>query len=204
MAVKSNPKWQENLSNKCALNLRVFQLAMEMTLRPAPSTKIRNTVIARVFRELHLIEQWGTGVQRIFAEAKALGLPEPQLIETGMRVRLIIRLLGPIFVSRTINPLTKQLDRRPELKLEARLNSALAAKVIFKLQEEDNGKLALAQHLGHKTVSGELKKQIRRLLDLNLIEMTLPDKPNSRLQKYRLTVIGQALIDVNSQGEGVF
>ena len=38
MAVKSNPKWQENLSNKCALNLRVFQLAMEMTLRPAPST----------------------------------------------------------------------------------------------------------------------------------------------------------------------
>jgi hypothetical protein len=26
-----------------------------------------------------------------------------------------------------------------------------------------------------------------------LIEMTLPDKPNSRLQRYRLTAAGQAL-----------
>ena len=57
------------------------------------TSKIRNTVIARVFRELHLIEQWGTGVRRIFTEAKALGLPEPQLIETEMRVRFIILLL---------------------------------------------------------------------------------------------------------------
>ena len=60
------------------------------------TSKIRNTVIARVFRELHLIEQWGTGVRRIFTEAKALGLPEPQLIETGMRVRFIIPLLEPV------------------------------------------------------------------------------------------------------------
>ena len=162
------------------------------------TSKIRNTVIARVFRELHLIEQWGTGVRRIFSEAKALGLPEPQLIETGMRVRFIIPLLVPITLSRNIKPVGEQIESRPESRpesqLESQLNSALAAKVLLKLQDQDAGKSALAQHLGHKSVSGELKKQIKRLLDLDLIEMILPDKPNSRLQKYRLTEKGLELI----------
>ena len=162
------------------------------------TSKIRNTVIARVFRELHFIEQWGTGVRRIFSEAKALGLPEPQLIETGMRVRFIIPLLEPITLSRNIKPVGEQIESRPESRpesqLESQLNSALAAKVLLKLQDQDAGKSALAQYLGHKSVSGELKKQIKRLLDLDLIEMTLPDKPNSRLQKYRLTEKGLELI----------
>jgi ATP-dependent DNA helicase RecG len=43
-------------------------------------------------------------------------------------------------------------------------------------------------------VSGELHKQIKRLLTEDLIEMTLPDKPNSRLQKYRLTRKGRLLL----------
>ncbi|WP_440956983.1 ATP-binding protein [Methanosarcina sp. Mfa9] len=32
-------------------------------------SKVRNHVIARVFRELNLIEQWGSGVSRMFKEA---------------------------------------------------------------------------------------------------------------------------------------
>jgi len=53
-------------------------------------SKIRNQVIARTFRELELIEQWGTGVRRIFHEAEQLGLPEPEIVEIGMRIRLTI------------------------------------------------------------------------------------------------------------------
>ena len=47
-------------------------------------SRIRNPVIARVFRELGHIEQWGSGVRRIFEEAAAQNLPAPQIIEIGI------------------------------------------------------------------------------------------------------------------------
>jgi ATP-dependent DNA helicase RecG len=46
-------------------------------------SEIRNRVIARVFKELGYIEQWGSGIQRIKSACLAQGLSEPRVREKG-------------------------------------------------------------------------------------------------------------------------
>ena len=149
-------------------------------------SKICNHVIACVFRELDLIEQWGSGVRRMFNEAEALGLPQPEIIEVGMGVRLIVYLAETIKVE-TSTPITAEA--------ESRLKSELAAKVVLLLAEGEASKAELAQGLGHKSVSGELHKQVKILLELGYIAMTIPDKPRNSKQEYRLTADGDNLLD---------
>jgi ATP-dependent DNA helicase RecG len=75
------------------------------------------------------------------------------------------------------------------------LGSLLAARVVLALEQNELSRARLAAHLGHKTISGELKKQIQRLKEAGLIAYTLPEKPNSRLQQYRLTDTGKTKLE---------
>ncbi len=53
-------------------------------------SRLRNRVIGRVFRELGLIEQWGSGVGRMIDATRAAGLPDPLFEEIGGRFRVTI------------------------------------------------------------------------------------------------------------------
>lgn len=162
------------------------------------TSRIRNNVIARVFREIRLIEQWGTGVRRIFAEAERHGLPEPRIEEMGMRLRFTVFLKEIIKVpepSRGAQSGPESgLESGPESGLESGLES-LADRILEGLLKAPLSKGSLAKHLGHTSISSTLNLRINQLLDLGFIERTIPDKPNSRLQKYRLTPKGKKLLE---------
>jgi ATP-dependent DNA helicase RecG len=53
-------------------------------------SEIRNKVIARFFKEIGFIEQWGTGLKKIINSCILLGLKKPEFIETGLFFKVII------------------------------------------------------------------------------------------------------------------
>ena len=63
-------------------------------------SKLRNRVIGRVFHELGLIEQWGSGIQRMTAACQKAGLPAPGLEEVGAHFRVVLSTIpiGPVLL----------------------------------------------------------------------------------------------------------
>jgi ATP-dependent DNA helicase RecG len=83
----------------------------------------------------------------------------------------------------------KAIVRRPAAGRSAGPESqpeSLAERVLGVLRAGPHGKAEIARAVGQKTVSGQLNKTIRELLAERRIEMTIPENPQSRLQKYRL------------------
>ena len=115
---------------------------------------------------------------------------DPQLIEVDV-FRMIISV--PEFGEKPSNTLVREaveVSSSPESGPES-----IFERVINELLIGDRSKSEMATALGHKSVSGKLNERIREMLVDDLIAYTIPDKPISRLQKYRLTLKGQKLQD---------
>jgi predicted HTH transcriptional regulator len=57
---------------------------------PQGVSKLRNRVVGRVFHTLGLVEQWGSGVQRMQAACLELGLAPPRFEEIALRFRVTL------------------------------------------------------------------------------------------------------------------
>jgi len=68
-------------------------------------SKLRNRVIGRVFHKLRLIEQWGSGIQRISRACVDAGLRLPLFEEIGTRFRLTL------YLGRAGSPQLDETDR---------------------------------------------------------------------------------------------
>mgnify|MGYP000952720233 FL=1 len=125
----------------------------------------RNPVIASAYSELNLIEQRGNGVRRIFREADEQGLPEPQIIEVGMRLRVVVPLAKasrPVQVTERVARFVEFLKQGPLSRREAMARLGLQHRPTFSANA-----LLPAMNAG-------------------LVEMAQPESPRSPTQKYRL------------------
>jgi ATP-dependent DNA helicase RecG len=87
-------------------------------------SKLRNRVIGRVFHSLGLVEQWGSGIQRMTAACREAGLADPRLEEIATRFRVTI------FASRVNRPKLDDTDQAIVDGLsdgEGKLTSEIAA-----------------------------------------------------------------------------
>ncbi len=73
-------------------------------------------------------------------------------------------------------------------------SGAQSMDVLQLLREHPFSANEVAEKLGLKSKTGALKRTIKDLFEGTVIEYTLPAKPNSRLQKYRITEKGKQML----------
>lgn len=184
-------------------------------------SEARNRAVAHVFKELGLIEQWGSGISRIINACKDQGLEAPGI--AGKNDFFDVEIIrSAVTGSERLRPITN--EEQPELKTEfeklqpefkAWIDSGLEkeqqelqqefndgqpelqpeslySEIVLRLAENNLSKQGLADALGHKSISGQLKVVINQLIEDQLIEWTIPEKLKSSKQKYKLTKKGLA------------
>ena len=139
-----------------------------------------NPIIANVFYRAGIIERWGTGTLKILDWCREFECLLPVWHEQADNVYVTFK---PAAWFDQTNPLPQA---QPESQLES-----LPGRVLRILNNGPHGKTLLAEQLGQKQPSGQLHTAIRKLLADGFIEPTLPGKPQSRLQRYRLTEKGR-------------
>jgi ATP-dependent DNA helicase RecG len=130
---------------------------------------------------MKLIEAWGSGIQKMKTELQ--DYPEIELVlqEAGHAFQVQ-------FVKKERNGAESGqsggrvgAESQPESQ-----RTILGDRVLRILNAGSLSKAEISQKLHQKEVSGQLNTVIRKLREDGLIEYTIPEKPNSRLQKYRL------------------
>src|SRR5262249_52970216 len=69
-------------------------------------------------------------------------------------------------------------------------SGAQSIQALMTLSNGDKSAWEVAEAIGLRSKTGALKRTLNELLAGGLIEYTLPEKPSSRLQRYRLTRAG--------------
>ena len=142
----------------------------------------RNRLIAQALHRARLIEHWGTGTLRIIEACKERDIDVEYTVECGCFIACL-RQRGKV----------SQIPPEPglELGLESGLESDVAVQILSALSGGPRSRSQIAAALGHKRISGAVNRCVKDLLARRLVEYTIPEKPNSRLQKYRLTDKGR-------------
>ena len=180
-------------------------------------SRLRNPALARVFREAGIMEQWGTGVQRVFEQVAEAGLPEPLIEEIQDRVRVTIYVPShdparpsgsantgggtdaatgsSVRVSKSSEQVTKSSEQVSKSSEQVALLRALAA-------GELRSRAELLTTIGLTDAYGNYRRHLLPLVEQGYLARTVPDKPNSRLQRYRITDAGRARLASISRAGG--
>jgi ATP-dependent DNA helicase RecG len=167
--------------------------------------RYRNRRIGEFLKELNLTEGRGTGIPKILRAIQKNGSPLPVFETDDDRTYFVARF--PIH-PKAIHRITKEERAEPgrpgaksrhQSQYQSQYQSVkqpLNARVcLFLAQTTDASISDISEYLGQKRVSGQLKVVLKDMMTQGIIEYTMPDKPQSRLQRYRLTAKGKEWLE---------
>ena len=169
------------------------------------ASRLRNPSLARIFREAGIMEQWGTGVQRVYEQIAAAGLPEPHVEEIMDRLRFTIYVPSHA-PGAGLGADEKHQDgsQRHQDTYESRSNDRHVGRYdVVMLTAAEAGPVhrdALLDAAKLRHLSQNYSRHIVPLVTDRLLELTLPDKPRSKDQRYRITELGRKFL-MQERGE---
>jgi ATP-dependent DNA helicase RecG len=143
----------------------------------------RNPILAEVFYRTGLIEKWGRGTNRVAEMCKAASLAPPEFEEiTGAAV---VTFRVPVAMAESTAQQESQQESRQE-SMGGSKSGPLAERVLKLLAAGPLSRSEISRAIGQRKVSGQLNVVLKELLVRGAIAYTMPDKPGSRLQHYRI------------------
>ncbi len=144
-----------------------------------------NPLIAEPLFLVKYIEKAGTGTLDMIERCKAQGLPEPAFrLEDGSFVLVLRRPEGARSeVHDQAHDEAHDEAHEPISDIERR--------ILQTCLEHPRSTHDLLGALGYETRTGNFKNALAHILEAGLLEMTLPDRPRSKNQRYRLTDKGR-------------
>jgi ATP-dependent DNA helicase RecG len=135
----------------------------------------RNPLIADLLHRIAFIEKAGTGIRRMREEAERHGSPAPVFKTDG-------------FFTAAFRP----LPISPEATVQATVQDTVQATVqeLLAIMVGEMNRKGLQDVLGLKHRAHFREAYLLPALEAGVIEMTLPDKPRSPEQRYRITPLG--------------
>ncbi|MEW6076467.1 MAG: Fic family protein [Thermodesulfobacteriota bacterium] len=164
------------------MGLTVKQLSGRHDSKPV------NPLIAGAFHRTGAVEVWGRGTNRVIAMCKKHGAAPPVFDEGQgfLTVTFKMQMVATgISDAQSTEPVTAQVS--------AQVTAQVAVQVLTFCQEPKPAKAIMAE-LGLKHWKTFQSNYLNPLLEQGWLERTVPDKPQSRLQKYRLTAKGRKMI----------
>jgi len=152
--------------------------------------------VANAFFRAGEIETWGRGIQRIFRACQDAGTPAPIIDykpnDLWIEFPFSLEYLKAIAATSQSNA-----QAGAQSGVESGAESPMTSQILGFLAGESLSKAQIARKLRKAKPNRYLNDLMAKLIQADQVEFTLPDKPNSRLQKYRLTENGRAWLSQN-------
>ncbi len=138
----------------------------------------RNPIIAEAMRGLKYVNMFNRGIERVKTMFKENGNPEPTFKVD--KITAFEVLLRPTL---SLNLVTdKEKVTKSVTKITEKVNDIIAFCSVPRSMTE------IMDHIGMKHRYNVKHRYIDPLIESGFLEMTIPDKPNSRSQKYKRTL----------------
>lgn len=153
--------------------------------------RYRNRRIGEFLKELDFTEGRGTGIPKIKRVLAANGSPEPFFITDEARTSFYTEInIHPEFLE-VYDEVHHEVydgvyDRNQPPLSQAEL------KILSLIRDAPASLAHILEAFGYKVVTGNIRNALHNLLKLKLISYTIPDKPRSKKQQYKITLQGKS------------